>query len=160
MHKKTRDIIENLGFGDEVVELLRKQPEDKALSRRTLTKLKELGLPKLALDQIKLLESSNISSASAAANNKELLEGLLRKCKRSLDAFANKNVAARIVFSSNTWTIYSEEYNRDIEKLHKVCKIYFDEWSSHGLKATLIFDGSSTWKVSTDKESDLPDIGS
>jgi hypothetical protein len=159
MHKKTKDIIENLGFGDEVVELVRKRDADAAISRRTLTKLKELGMPKLALDQIKVLESGTASAASTATNNKELLESLLRKCRRSLDAFANKNVAARIVFSDNTWTIFSEEYSRPIEKLHKVCKVYFDEWSAHGLKAILIFDGSSTWKVSTDKESDLPDIG-
>lgn len=158
MHKKSQTIIQNLGFGKEVLETLKKQPADTPLSRRTITKLKEFGLPKAAIDQIKFLEAE-APLVEEGASNKEMLETLIKKCRRSFDAFANKQVPARIIFSDGTWTMYSEEYNRTIEKLHKVCKIYFDIWADHGLDATLIFDGSSTWKVSTDKESDLPDIG-
>lgn len=158
MHKKSQTIIKNLGFGKEVIETLKKQKPDAPLSRRSLTKLKKFGLPKSAIDQIKFLETE-ASPVGDAATNKELLESLIKKCRRSFDAFANKQVAARIIFGKDTWTLYSEEYNRAIEKLHKVCKVYFDIWAEHGLDATLIFDGSSTWKVMTDKESDLPEIG-
>jgi len=159
MHEKTRSIIKNLGFSDEILQTVDKQTAKAPINRRTLTTLKRLGIPKSALDQIKYLESDGDTAAEKATTHKELLEALIRKCRRSFDAFANKGIEARIVFSNDDWTIFSETYNRGIEKLHKVCKIYFDEWATHSLNAIFIFDGSSAWKVSTDKESDLPDIG-
>ena len=60
-------------------------------------------------------------------------------------------------FLDNNCKFYSEIYDKDIEKLQKICKTYFDECSKCGLKAILSFDGTQFWQVTTDKKADLPD---
>ena len=155
MHKKTQDIITNLGFGDVVVRAIRKQTKSAPINRRAVSALRQLGIPKTALRQIKALEKGN--SVLLGKSNKEILEHLIKKCRRSLDAFSHKKVEAKIVFHCKSWTIYSEIYDKDIEKLQKICKPYFDECSKCGLKAILSFDGTQFWQVTTDKKSDLPD---
>ena len=152
MHERSYLIIKNLGYDDEVIEQLKKKSGS---SRKTFEFLKKLGIPGLAIKQIKFLEDYP-SKKLDNKNNKELIELLIKKCRRSLDSFANKEIEARIVFVDGDWTIYSSDYNKDIEKLHRVCKPHFDEWSVLDIEVTFSFDGSNAWKVITQKESDLP----
>ena len=155
MHKKTEDIITNLGFGDIVVKAIRKQTKSSPINRRAVSALKQLGMPRTALKQIKALEKGD--SALLGKPNKEILEHLIKKSRRSLDSFSHKGVEAKVVFNAKSWTIYSEIYDKDIEKLQSICKLYFDECAKCGLKAILSFDGTQFWKVTTDKKADLPD---
>lgn len=153
MHERSYQILKNLGYSDKIITQLKKK---KSNSRKTFTYLKDLGLPDLAIKQIKFYEnypSKNLEGKS----NKELIELLIKKCKRSLNAFANKGLEAKIVFAKGSWTIYSSEYDKIVEKLHQVCKPYFDEWASYDIEVEFVFDGTSSWKVSTKKESDLPE---
>jgi hypothetical protein len=152
MHKRTYQIIENLGYDDKVLGQVKKKTK---VTRKTLAYLKGLGLPELALKQIKFLEGYPAKKL-LDKSNKELIETLVKKCRRSLDAFANKKIAAKIVFKDHEWTIYSASYPKTIEKLHTVCKPYFDEWSEASIEVTFVFDGSNSWKIVTKKESDLP----
>ena len=152
MHKKTQDIIANLGFSDTVISALKKQA---SINSRAVSALRKLGIPRTALKQIKALEKGN--SALFGKPNKKILEYLIKKCRRSLDAFSHKGVESKIVFYNRSWTVYSELYDKDIEKLHSVCKPYFDECAACGLRAILSFDGTQFWKVTTDKKADLPD---
>jgi len=151
MHKRTYQIIKNLGYTDKVINQLKKR---KTESRNTFTFLKKIGIPELAIKQIKFLENypnKNMDSLT----NKELIESLIKKCRRSLEAFASKGIQARIVFNDSDWVIYSDDYRKEIEKLHQVCKPYFDEWSAYNINVIFAFDGAN-WKVITKKESDLP----
>lgn len=152
MHKRTREILSNLGYDEKILNQVKKK---KKISRKTLSYLKNLGLPSSALKQIKFLENYP-SKRLESKNNKELIEALVKKCRRSLDSFANKGVLAKIVFSEGDWTLYASEYSKAIEKLHTVCKPHFDEWSEANVEVTFVFDGSDSWKVVTKKESDLP----
>lgn len=152
MHERSYLIIKNLGYSDKIITQLKKR---NGSSRKTFTFLKDLGVPDLAIKQIKFLENYPTKNL-AGKTNKELIELLIKKCKRSLDAFANKSVEARIVFTDDDWTIFSGDYDKSVEKLHRVCKPYFDEWSALGVEVTFSFDGTSSWKVITKKESDLP----
>lgn len=152
MHERSYQIIKNLGYSDKIITQLKKK---NGSSRKTFTFLKNLGIPDLAIKQIKFLENYPIKSLEGKSN-KELIELLIKKCKRSLDAFANKGIEARVVFTEGDWTLYSPDYNKSVEKLHRVCKPYFDEWSASNVEVTFSFDGSNSWKVITKKESDLP----
>lgn len=152
MHNRTYEIIKNLGYDEKVLE---KTKRKSGFNRKTLAQLKKLGLPELALKQIKFFENYPTKKLSNKTN-KELIQSLIKKCKRSLDAFANKNIEAKIVFEDNDWTFYSSVYNKAISKLYVICKPYFDEWSEFDIEVTFLFDGSSSWKVITTKESDLP----
>jgi hypothetical protein len=152
MHERSYQIIKNLGYSDKIITQLKKK---NGSSRKTFTFLKNLGVPELAIRQIKFLENYPTKKLDNK-DNKELIELLIKKCKRSLDAFANKEIEAQIVFSDGNWTIYSDDYNKSVEKLHRICKPYFDEWSGFKIEVTFSFDGSNSWKVITKKESDLP----
>jgi hypothetical protein len=152
MHERTHQIIKNLGYDDKIINLLKKK---KAITRKTLTYLKDLGIPELALKQIKFLENYP-QKKLVGKPNKELIELLVKKCRRSLDAFSNRRIEAKIIFKDKSWTIYSSGYPKSVEKLHIVCKPYFDEWSEAGIEVAFVFDGSSSWKIVTEKESDLP----
>jgi hypothetical protein len=152
MHERSYQIIRNLGYSDKIITQLKKR---NGSSRKTFTFLKSLGIPDLAIKQIKFLENYPEKKLEGK-DNKKLIELLIKKCKRSLDAFANKGIEARIVFTDGEWTIFSSDYNKSMEKLHRVCKPHFDEWSSFGVEVTFSFDGSDSWKVITQKESDLP----
>lgn len=145
MHKKTHAIIKNLGYSDDVVKEF-KIKDPKILN----SSLKKLGMPETAVKQIKILENLEDLNTGVVSN---LIENLIKHCRRSLDAFAQKNIAAKIVFKNNNWTIYSEKYNKAIQKLQEVCKMHFDELSSKNLEVTLIFDGTSTWKAIAPNES-------
>lgn len=151
MHKRTQQILKNLGYEDKILN------QKKKFNRKTLGFLKSLGVPPLAIQQIKFLESPPTQNL-AGKPNKELIELLIKKCKRSLDAFANKGCTAKIIFENKDWTLFSNEYNKTIEKLLIVCKPYFDEWSDAGVEVIFQFDDSNTWKIMTNKESDLPGI--
>jgi hypothetical protein len=155
MHKKTLNIIKNLGYDDEVVKDLKTEAKDtdpKLLNGS----LKKLGLPETAIKQIRVLEDLD-KTVKVKKPNKSLIEELNKRCRRSIDAFAQKNIAARIIFKNGSWTIYSETYNKPIQKLHETCKIYFDELAISGLDATLVFDGSPTWRLDAPSEPDLSD---
>jgi hypothetical protein len=152
MHERSYQIIRNLGYSDKIITQLKKR---KGSSRKTFTFLKGLGIPDLAIKQIKFLENYPEKNLEGK-DNKELIELLIKKCKRSLDAFANKGIEARIVFTDRDWTIFGSDYNKSMEKLHRVCKPHFDEWSGFGVEVTFSFDGTNSWKVITKKESDLP----
>ena len=149
MHKKTHSILKNLGVTDEA---LRKGGN--TLDRESLLKLKNLKLPNSAITQIKQYENYPVK-AIKGGNSIELIESLLRKCKRSFDAFAKKRVKAQIAFKDGDWTLYGEEYNKAIQKLHEVCKPYFDAWSSKGLRAIIIFDGTIKWRAKASKNDEL-----
>lgn len=157
MHERTVTIMRNLGFDESILKPLIKEDSQLEISRKSLRALRRLGLPKSALDQIKFLESPEEKIDFSKLTHKELIATILRKCKRTFEAFALREIPARIVFESNEWNIFSETYNREIEKLHKVCKPYFDDCAVNELKVTFAFDGSPTWKIITDKESDLPE---
>jgi hypothetical protein len=152
MHKRTHQILKNLGYSDELVEQLNKRAR---LSKKTLLFLRKLGLPPLAIKQIKFLENYQNKKLDTKTN-KELIEGLIKKCRRSLDAFANKNVKSRIVFKEGNWTLFAEDYSKPVEKLMRICKPHFDEYSDSNLEVTFFFDGTPSWKVMTNKKSDLP----
>lgn len=151
MHKKTYTIIKNLGFGDEVIKNFKKEP---GLDKNLLAELKKLGIPDAALKQIKSLE--NKTSEKPNLTNKELIRILLKRCKRSLDAFASRKHLAKIIFAKNNWTIYSDMYSKEIEKLHIVCKPYFDKLAECGINVILLFEGTDSWKIVVDKKTDLP----
>ena len=138
-----------------MVRAIRKQTKSSPINRRAVSALSKLGIPRTALKQIKALERGN--SNLLGKPNKKILEHLIKKCRRSLDSFSHKGVEAKIVFSSKSWNIYSELYDKDIEKLQSICKPYFDDCAKCGLKAILSFDGTQFWKVTTDKKADLPD---
>jgi len=149
MHKRTFQIIKNLGFNDDIINNIKQNTQ--SLNRKTISKLKKLGIPDAAIKQIKFLEDyphNYIKNTS----NQDLIKTLAKKCKRSLDSFSKKNTPACIVFKNNDWIIYSPQYNKAIENLYKICKPYFDEWCIYDIEATFIFDGSSTWKILTNKK--------
>lgn len=152
MHKKTANIIENLGYDEEVVKHLKNVTKNSD-AKSFFASLKKLGLPDDAIRQIKNFEDLNIIK-KPSLSNKNLIQELLKKCKRSLDAFAQKNTAMRIIFKNHNWTIYSEEYNKSIQKLHETCKHHFDDFSFQNLEATIIFDGSTTWRIISSTEID------
>ena len=150
MHSRSYEIVENLGHDKKILD-----NKKKTLNRKVLSNLKKLGIPDSAIKQIKFLENYP-SSKLDTKTNKQLIESLIKKCRRSFDAFANKGGEAKIVFEEGDWTLYVTEYDKYVEKLHTVCKPYFDEWSSCELEVSFLFDGTDSWKVITTKESDLP----
>jgi len=158
MHKRTTDIFKNLGFGDETIANIEKTASKAKtpFNRRMMSSLKKMGMPDTALKQIKYLEEP-ILDEDTEHTNKELISLLVKKLRRSFDAFANKDVKAMIIFSEQDWTIYAEEYSREIQHLHEICKPYFDEWCLKNIEVKFEFDGTSTWKIIAPKKSDLPD---
>ena len=155
MHKKTFNIIKNLGYDEEVVKDLKSEGKD--LNPKLLNaSLKRMGLPDIAIKQIKILEDLN-NTVDVKQPNKNLIEELNKRCRRSMDAFAQKNIATKIIFKKGTWTIYSETYNKYIQRLHETNKMIFDELAASGLDATLVFDGSSVWKLEAPSEPGLSD---
>jgi len=149
VHKKTHTILKNLGIVEDSLKDL-----NSVLDRERLQKLKTLKLPNSALSQIKQYEDYPVKNISGS-NSVELVESLIKKCKRSFTAFAKKKVKAQIVFKDGNWVIYGEEYDKAIQKLHEVCKPYFDAWSSKGLKALIIFDGTTKWRAKASKNDEL-----
>ena len=152
MHKRTTEIIKNLGYDEKIINQVQKK---KNLNRKTLAYLKKLGVPSMALKQIKFLEDYSTNSFPEKTN-KELIELLIKKCRRSFDAFSNKGNTAKIILKDGDWVILSNEYSKALEKLHIVCKPYFDTWSKANAEVSFVFDGSNSWKIITQKESDLP----
>lgn len=145
MHKRTSNIIENLGYDEAVIKNLRNETKNSDPKSFYLS-LKKLGIPEYAIKQIKDFESLDDKQINKSSN-KDLIRELLKRCKRSLDAFAQKNSPTRIIFKNKNWTIYSEEYNKSVQKLHEACKHNFDDLSIQGLETIIIFDGSTTWKI-------------
>jgi len=158
MHKRTNSIFRNLGFGDEAISNIRKAASKAKIpfNRRMMSSLKKLGLPESALKQIKFLEDLSLDE-EIEISNKELISFLVKKLRRSFDAFSNKEIKTVIVFADQNWTIYAEEYGKEIQHLHEICKPYFDEWCLKNLEVKFEFDGTSTWKIIAPKKSDLPD---
>jgi len=157
MHKRTSSIFKNLGFGDEAISKIQKavSKAKTPFNRRLISSLKKLGLPESAIKQIKFLEDPSLDEE--IKSNKELITLLVKKLRRSFDAFTNKEVKAIIVFANQDWAIYAEEYCKEIQHLHEICKPYFDEWCLKNLEVKFEFDGTSTWKIIAPKKSDLPD---
>lgn len=147
MHKRTSNIIENLGYSEDIIKTLKNEAKNSDL-KSFYVSLKKLGLPENAIRQIKDFESLDIKNEKLS--NKNLIKELLKRCKRSLDAFAQKNIPARIIFKNKNWTIYSGEYNKIIQKLHEACKHNFDDLSIQGLEINIAFDGSTTWKITNE----------
>lgn len=162
MHKKTDAIFKNLGLPEEAIADIEKAAKKakKPFNRRLMSKLKKLQLPEDAIRQIKFLEEivSTEEDEEIELSNKELIAILVKKLKRSFDAFANKGVHAVIVFSNETWTIFAEEYSKEVQHFHEVCKPHFDEWCQKNIDVKFEFNGSNVWKIIAPKKSDLPDI--
>lgn len=158
MHKRTNKIFKNLGFDDEVISNIQRTTSKAKtpFNRRMISSLKKLGLPESALKQIKFLEDLSIDEETEISN-KDLIAILIKKLRRSFDAFSNKGVKAIIIFADQDWTIYAEDYGREIQHLHEICKPYFDEWCLKNLEVKFEFDGTSTWRIIAPKKSDLPD---
>jgi len=159
MHKKTSSIFKNLGFGDEAISNIQKvaSKAKTPFNRRMISSLKKLGLPDSALKQIKFLEDLSLDEEEPEISNKELISLLIKKLRRSFDSFANKEIKAIIIFADQNWTIYAEEYGKEIQHLHEICKPHFDEWCLKNLEVKFEFNGTSTWKIIAPKKSDLPD---
>lgn len=149
MHKRTTTIIKNLGIDTEIL--------DSNFSKKTLLKLKKLGLPEEAIKQIKFFENypESVNKPESLKTNEQLLNSLIKKCKRSFVAFSKKQITLKVLFMNNTWTLFVEVYNKQVEKFHVVCKPYFDEWANKGLKAILIFKGDGKWSLKPIKEKNL-----
>lgn len=155
MHKKSLSIISNLGYSEDVVKSFKKDIKTSE-AKSLFATLRKLGLPEDAIKQIKDYEDLG-SNLKESLSNKDLIKELLKRCRRSLDAFAQKNNSARIIFKNKNWTIFGEEYSKAIQKLHETCKYHFDNFAIHNLDVTLVFDGSTTWRIIAPNESDLPD---
>jgi len=143
----------NLGYGEDVIKTFKKEEKD---PRAFFASLRKLGLPENAIKQIKDYEDLDLNLKDNLSN-KDLIRELLKRCRRSLDAFAQKNNPARIIFKNRDWTIFGEEYSKPIQKLHETCKHHFDGFAFRNLDVTLVFDGSTTWRIIAPNESDLPD---
>jgi len=154
MHKKTSEIIKNLGFTQRILDEIKEKLKN-PVTKKTLNYFTDLGVPKLALKQIKYFEETP-EPEKPKQSNKELIETLVKKCRRSFNAFAKKQVKAKIVFKNNKWLLYSTSYNKNIQRLHEVCKIHFDDWADQGVVVSFTFNGTTSWKISALKKSDLP----
>jgi len=153
MHKKSLNIITNLGYSEEVIKNFKKDSKNDGKS--LTNSLRKLGLPENAIQQIKDYEISE--APSKGLTNKDLIKSLLKRFRRSLDSFAQRGSVARIIFRNKNWIIFAEQYDKSIQKLHEVCKFHFDQFASNNLEVTLVFDGSTTWRIIAPNESDLPD---
>lgn len=162
MQKKSVEILKNLGFSDESINDLKKEK----IIRNTLGSLKDLGVPALAIKQIKFIESPKDTSElsrpkTKATSNQNLMLRLQTKLKRTFDTFAKKHIKMVIVFNyplkktsfdidalnDDKWKIYAVDYVKPIQKLHETCKQEFDELAELGLLAFVVFDGTSQWVV-------------
>jgi len=169
MQKKSVEILKNLGFSDEAINDLKKEK----IVRNTLGSLKDLGVPALAIKQIKFIEAPKAATTGSPArpktkvtSNQNLISRLQTKFKKVFDTFAKKHVKTVIVFNhklrspsgdfddNDRWKIYAVDYAKPIQKLHETCKQEFDELAELGLVAFVIFDGTSQWtiKESIEKE--------
>lgn len=163
MQKESHQIMQNLGYTEEMILTIEKETKTKTgnFGVKLSNILKKLGTPDGAIKQIKIIEAyakRKKYSKQKRRKNKELIETLIKKCKRTLEAFAKKGVQARIVFSRRQWVIEAPEYHPAIQHLHDVCKFYFDEWAEKGINATFHFSGMNTWQVITKREEDSPDL--
>lgn len=151
MQRESSQIIKNLGYPYEFVSNIEKENKT-GIQAKTINYLKDLGIPDSALKQIKSIEIKAAKEKirqDKKRKNKELLDALLKKCRRSLDAFARKGVQARIVFLKKDWIIEAPEYHPAIQHLHEVCKNNFDEYAAKGLVVTFQFTGSENWQIIT-----------
>lgn len=163
MQKKSVEILKNLGFPDESINELKKEK----IVRNTLVWLKDLGLPPLAIKQIKFFESAKDSAATATKSkskakkpkitNEDLLSQLSTKLKKNFDSFAKKGLRAVVVFNHHQleeekWKIYAAEYSKPIQKFHETCKYQFDEFAEQGLIGFVVFDGTKWYTRETLKD--------
>jgi len=155
MDKKTLKIIQNLGYTEDLIKNLRKEISGGSINKKAITLLEEIGTPEAAINQIKNIE---LKVSEKSSTNKELIESLLKKCRRSLDAFARKAVPARIIFRNKGWVIEAEALHPAIKKLHSTCHKYFDAWAAKGLAVVFQFDSTANWIIITKKKSDQPDL--
>jgi len=162
MHKKTDSIFQNLGFSDDTIKKIKKSVKKSRapFNRRMIASLRKWGVPDSALKQIKFLEEVTAEPPGQVdedEQNKTLITQLIKKVKRTFNAFSNKNVKATIVIANGDWTLYATDYTREIQHLHEICKPYFDEWSLKGIEVKFTFSGNGKWKIITPKKADLPD---
>lgn len=153
--------MQNLGYTEEMISTIEKETKTGVFYIKLTNALEKLGTPDNAIKLIKVIEATAKKKKQVKAKkrkNKELIEGLIKKCRRSLDAFARKGVQARIIFSRRQWVIEAPEYHPAIKHLHDVCKYHFDDWAEKGVIAVFQFNGSDTWQVITKREEDSPDI--
>jgi len=142
--KKTYRIIRNLGFNEPDITSLR---EIKSLDKKTLSFFKKLNLPGEAIKQIKDTENYSIAKIDNLSNE-ELKHLLVKKCKRSFDAFARKKIKAVVIFKENeSWILYSAAYDKYIQNFHMICKSRFDELESLNLSANVLFNGTEKWLI-------------
>lgn len=147
-HSRTLEIIKNLGCNDDIIQTLT-HLEKSGKKRSGISLLKKLGFPESALDQIRILESEP-EPEKLGNTNQELLSSLLKKCKRSFDAFAKKGVRAKLQFKKSknqkiVWTL-DTKYDLTVKKFYETNKKWFDKWANQGLIATILFDGTS-WTI-------------
>lgn len=155
--------MRNLGYTDELISSVKKEcaQSKNGVSKKALKLLEELGTPDSALKAIKIIETKAIrrrkDKQERASKNKTLIESLITRCRRSFDAFARKQVSARVVFKKGkSWIIEAPEYHPAIQHFHDVCKKHFDVWSDQGMSVVFQF-GSEPWRVITRRKSDQPD---
>jgi hypothetical protein len=163
MEKESFTIMRNLGYTDELISSVKKecaQSKD-GVSKKALKLLEEIGTPDSALKAIKIIETKAIRRRKVkqekASKNKMLIESLIKRCRRSFDAFSRKGVNARVVFKKNQpWVIEAPEYHPAMQHFHDVCKKHFDVWADQGISVVFQF-GSGSWRVVTRRKSDQPD---
>jgi len=143
VHEKTRLILENFGYSSDYIQELDKQ--------QLAHTLKELKLPTEAIAQIDSYEKPS-KKTIRGSSSKEVLESLIKRCKKTFGAFSKKDVKAMIIFNKQNWTIFSEDYNKYIQKLHATCKPYFDAAAAKNLVAVVSFTSKNTWKASLIKD--------
>lgn len=127
MHVRTQSIIQNLGLSI----------DDTIVSPKNVKNLESLGLPKSAIEQIKFYETISYNQEQTLSKT-EWVNWLIKKCRKSLAAFAKKKIPTKIIFKDGDWTIYSEAYNKAILKLQEACKSYFDEFASKQIKLCIV----------------------
>jgi len=135
MHTRTRTIAENLSINAGEIGTL--YGPDRSLNTKAIKTLEKLGIPSIAIEQIKFFEMLAVDLEKSYSKD-EWIAWLLRKTKKSLNALMKKKVPLKIIFKDVDWVMYSETYTKSILQLHKACKPYFDEFSSKDI--TLLID--------------------
>lgn len=159
MHKKTYEIMKNLGYPQTLIEVVETGiAEVKEKEQFLDTWFTTMGTPEMAIAQIKTLEIKKSKVKEPEINNKELITSLVKKCKRSLDALARKGIVAKILFHGKKWKIESETYHPGIKQLYNACHKHFDTWAKQGTRVIFEFDGTTNWYIITAKKSDQPDL--
>lgn len=159
MHKKTLVIIKNLGFTEQLVQDIKQESKTTggSINRKIIKLLKEAGTPETAIDQIRSLELKKKGPGRAKKTNKELIESLIGKCKRSFNSFAKKGIQATFIFKNKKWGVQADLDDETVVSFIKSCQKYFNYYALKGVDVTIKFTGTPEWGVHTKKQNDLPD---